>query len=58
MGNDAKVVQTGQGWFVETPQGRVGPMDSQAEAKTYLSLMRVAQAAGIEVACTESECIN
>jgi len=58
MGNNAKIVQTGQGWFVDTPQGRVGPMDSQTEARNYLSLMRVAQAAGIEIACTESECVN
>lgn len=58
MSNDAKVVQTGQGWFVETSQGRVGPMDSRTEAKTYLSLMRIAQAAGSEIACTEEECFS
>jgi len=58
MNNDAKVVQTGQGWFVESSQGRVGPMDSQSEASTYLSLMRIAQAAGSEVACTEKECYS
>lgn len=58
MSSDAKIIQTGQGWYVETAQGRVGPMDSQAEARTYLSLMRVAQAAGTEVACTDSECFK
>lgn len=54
--NEAKIVQTGQGWFVETPQGRFGPMDSSAEAHRYLSLLRVVQAAGNEVACTEDGC--
>lgn len=58
MINDAKVVQTRQGWFVETAQGRFGPMDSSGEAQQYLSLLRVAQAAGSEVACTENECIS
>ena len=58
MKNDAKIVQTGQGWFVETAQGRVGPMESQTEARSYLSLMRIAQAAGTEVACTDSECFK
>jgi len=58
MSNVAKVVQTSQGWFVETAEGRVGPMESKAEANTYLRLMRVAQAAGSEVACTESECFS
>ena len=58
MSDNTKVIQTSQGWFVETPQGRVGPMESQAEANTYLKLMRVAQAAGTEVACTDSECLS
>ncbi|MGD8784971.1 MAG: hypothetical protein PVF28_00010 [Thioalkalispiraceae bacterium] len=58
MKDDAKVVQTSQGWFVETPEGRFGPMDSSAEANQYLSLLRVAEAAGSEVACTENECLN
>ncbi len=58
MSNDTKVIQTSHGWFVETAQGRVGPMESQTEANTYLKLMRMAQAAGSEVACTESECFS
>jgi hypothetical protein len=58
MSDDHKVVQTRQGWFVETPQGRFGPMECSTEAQQYLSLLRVAQAAGSEVACTENECIS
>ena len=58
MKNDVKVVQTGQGWFVETSQGRFGPMESSSEAHKYLSLLRVAEAAGSEVACTEADCIS
>ena len=58
MNNNPKVVQTNQGWFVDTAQGRVGPMESQAEANTYLKLMLAAEAAGTELACTESECFS
>ena len=58
MSNNPKVIQTSQGWFVETAQGRVGPMESKAEANTYLKLMLMAQAAGREVACTENECFS
>jgi len=58
MSSNNKIVQTNQGWFVETPQGRFGPMESSAEAQQYLSLVRVAQAAGSEIACTEAECIS
>ena len=57
--NDAlQIVRTGQGWFVDTPTGRVGPMESQTEANAYLSLMRTVYAAGSEIACTEQECFN
>jgi len=58
MSDEQQIVQTGQGWFVETPEGRVGPMDSQTEARSYLSLVRAAFAAGSETACTEQECFN
>jgi hypothetical protein len=58
MKNDVKVVQTSQGWFVETSQGRFGPMESSSEAHQYLSLLRVAEAAGSELACTEHECLS
>lgn len=56
MSDRNRVIQTSQGWFVETAQGRVGPMESKAEADTYLKLMRVVQAAGREIACTDNEC--
>ena len=56
MANDARVIQTPQGWFVETPGGNFGPMDSEYEANTYLSLMIKVSAAGSETACTEAEC--
>jgi len=56
MATEAHVVQVGNGWFVETAMGRVGPMESLKEANTYLSLMQLAVAAGSEVACTEAEC--
>lgn len=58
MATDTTIIQTGQGWFIETPTGRVGPMDSQTEAHAYLALMRLATAAGTEVACTDAECFN
>lgn len=56
MATEIQVVQTGHGWYVETPDGRVGPMENQKEATAYLSLMQIAVAAGTEVACTDAEC--
>jgi hypothetical protein len=58
MSSDNPIVQTGQGWFIETPEGRVGPMESQSEASSYLALMRTAIAAGSEIACTDKECFS
>jgi len=58
MSDSLKIVRTGQGWFVETPTGQAGPMETQDEANTYLSLMRTAYAAGSETACTEQECFS
>ncbi len=58
MSDTLLIVRTGQGWFVETPTGRAGPMETQTEANDYLSLMRTAYAAGSEIACTEQECLS
>lgn len=58
MAKASQVIQTGQGWYVETPTGRVGPMDSRDEANAYLALMQIADAAGTELACTEAECLS
>jgi len=58
MPNDVHVIQVGHGWYIETPEGRVGPMETQKEAHAYLSLMQIAMAAGTEVACTDSECFT
>ena len=58
MATETAVIQAGNGWYVETPDGRVGPMESQKEANAYLALMRIATAAGTEVACTDAECFN
>ena len=58
MANESKVIQTAQGWFVETPAGNIGPMDSRTEAAAYLSLMLKMDAAGMETACTENECFR
>ena len=57
MNDNTKIVQTAHGWFIETDGGRIGPMESQLEAKSYLSLMRIASGAGYETACTEQECL-
>ncbi len=58
MATEINVIHTGQGWYIETPQGRVGPMESQQDANAYVSLMQIAVAAGTEVACTEAECFT
>lgn len=57
MAEQAQIVQTGQGWFVETLQGRFGPMDTRQEAANYLKLMQLADAAGTDTACTEADCL-
>lgn len=57
MATETEIVQIAQAWFVETPQGRVGPMDTRQEAVNYLKLMQIASAAGSEIACTEQECL-
>jgi len=58
MIDKVKFLQTAQGWFIETDNGRIGPMESKLEAKAYLSLMRIASVAGYETACTEKECLT
>ena len=58
MSDTLQIVHTDQGWFVETPTGRAGPMDTQTEANKYLSLIRTAYAAGSEIACTDQECFS
>lgn len=57
MANDIQVIQSGQVWFVETPQGRFGPMETLQEANNYVNLMCLALAAGNEIACTDEECL-
>jgi len=58
MAKESRIIQTPQGWFVETAGGNFGPMDSEHEAISYLSLMMKVSAAGSETACTEAECIQ
>jgi hypothetical protein len=57
MATDIEVIQSGQSWYVVTPEGRFGPMDNQQEALNYAKLLRLASAAGNEVACTDAECL-
>jgi len=56
MAQGSRVFQTSQGWFVETEAGRFGPMDSEQEAASYLSLMIKVDVAGCETACIDVEC--
>ena len=58
MATHCNIVQAGQQWYVDTPEGRVGPMDSEQEANDYIRLMQVATAAGNETACTDAECLT
>ena len=58
MANELRSVHTIKGWFVETPLGLLGPMDSQLEAEQYISLMRAATMARAEMACTDTECFG
>ncbi len=56
MASETQVTQTAQGWFVESPSGKFGPMDSEQEATACLSLIIKVNAAGSETACTDAEC--
>jgi hypothetical protein len=57
MATDVQIIQAAQGWFVDTPQGRFGPMETQQEAISYAKLLQIASAAGSETACTDAECL-
>ena len=57
MATEIQIIQSGQSWFVVTPEGRYGPMESQQEANNYLKLLQLASAAGSETACTDAECL-
>lgn len=57
MATDTQVVQIGKNWFVDTAEGRIGPIDSEQEAIRYVRLQQLAWAAGSETACTEAECL-
>ena len=57
MATEIEIIQTGDSWFVLTPEGRFGPMDTQQEALHYAELLQLASAAGSETACTDAECL-
>ena len=57
MAQDIQIIQGGQGWYVVPPEGRVGPLDTEQEARRYARLLQLASAAGSETACTEEECL-
>jgi hypothetical protein len=56
MAQDIQIIQNGQSWYVITPAGRMGPLDTEQEAQRYARLLQLASAAGSETACTEEEC--
>ena len=58
MANELRSIHTATGWFVETPLGMLGPMDSQLEAEQYIALMHAAHMARAEMACTDHECFG
>jgi hypothetical protein len=58
MANDINVIHKSSGWYVETPLGPIGPMDSQQEADQFLCLMKTASIARAEMGCTDAECFT
>lgn len=56
MATDSPIIQAGQSWYVVTPEGQLGPLESEQEAVAYANLLRLALAAGSETACTDEEC--
>ena len=57
MATEIEIIQAGESWFVLTPEGRFGPIDTQQEAIHYVKLLQLASAAGSETACTDTECL-
>ncbi len=58
MANDITIIHKSSGWYVETPLGPIGPMDSQQEADQFLNLMKTASVARAEMGCTDAECFT
>jgi hypothetical protein len=57
MATDIQIIESGRSWYVVTPEGRFGPMETEQEAINYAKLLQVASAAGSETACTDAECL-
>ncbi len=58
MATDSNIIHKSSGWYIETPLGPIGPMDSQQEADQFLNLMNTASIARAEMGCTDSECFT
>ena len=58
MKNESRIIHLqNQGFYVETPTGTHGPVESKEEARDLLSLMLKVNAAGSEIVCTDKECL-
>lgn len=56
MAGEIQVVQTPQGWFVESGSGSAGPFQEHQEAVEFSQLLRLAAAARTETVCADNEC--
>ncbi|MDH5179133.1 MAG: hypothetical protein OEZ39_03210 [Gammaproteobacteria bacterium] len=53
--SEAQLLESGNGWYIETNDGSQGPMETQSEASDYLNLLNVVSAARAGTACGEHE---
>lgn len=58
MAAEFQIVHTQTGWFIETPQGKMGPVANQQEADALLAILRTATFARTEMACLDTECFG
>jgi hypothetical protein len=49
------VQRRGQGWYVETPTGRAGPLPTREEAESYLVVLNYVAASRLGAACVDGD---
>lgn len=51
--SEAQLLESGSDWYIETPVGSEGPVESQVEATDYLDLLNLVHAARAGTACDD-----
>lgn len=53
--SEAQLLESGKDWYIETPVGSEGPVESQIEADDYMDLLNVVHAARAGTACDDHD---